>query len=134
MVWGEDDPKVLARLARGRLLGKCRVFAEVVPGLMQDHHRFVLRRHLDLVDDLSRQIERIEAATVGPFGVAPDLLESVPGVGRRAAEAILAETGENISKFPTARPFASWAHVCSGNHESARTRKPASVGKGNPWL
>ena len=105
---------------------------------MRDHHRFVLRRHLDQVDELSRQIERlerrIEAVTVGPFGVPPDLLESVPGVGRRAAEAILAETGEDMSKFPTAGHFASWARVCLGDHESAGKRKSASVGKGNAWL
>lgn len=62
------------------------------------------------------------------------MLESVPGAGRRAAEAILAETGDDMSTFPTASQFASWARVCPGNHESAAKRKSASVGKGNPWL
>ena len=90
MIEEEDDPKVLAALARGRLRGKRRELAEVVPGLLRDHHRFVLRRHLALIDELSRQVEkldmRIVAATTGPFGAARDVLESIPGVGRRTAE------------------------------------------------
>ena len=138
MISGEDDPGVLAELARGRLRGKRRELAEVVPGLLRDHHRFVLRRHLELIDELSRQIEqleiRIDAVTADPFGAALELLESIPGVGRRAAEAMLAETGDDMSKFPTAGHFASWARVCPGNHESAGKRKAVSVGKGNAWL
>ena len=74
MIAGEEDPKVLANLARGSLRGKRRELAEVVPGLIRDHHRFVLRRHLDLLDELSRQIDkldmRIVAVTDIPFGVA----------------------------------------------------------------
>ena len=89
MIEEEDDPKVLAALARGRLRGKRRELAEVVPGLLRDRHRFVLRQHLDRIDELSRQIEkldkRIVAANTGPFGAALDVLESIPGVGRRAA-------------------------------------------------
>lgn len=138
MIKGEDDPEVLADLARGSLKGKRRELAEVVPGLMRDHHRFVLRRQLDLIDELSRQIEkldmRIAAVTDVPFGPALDLLQSIPGVGRRSAEVILAEIGDDMSKFPTAGRFASWARVCPGNHESAGKRKPASIGKGNAWL
>ena len=125
-------------MARGRLRAKRRELAEVVPGLMRDHHRFVLRRHLDLIDELSRQIEkldmRIAAVTDIPFGAALDLLQSIPGVGRRAAESMLAETGDDMSKFPSAGHFASWARVCPGNHESAGKRKSVSVGKGNAWL
>ncbi len=59
MIAKEDDPQVLAEMARGRLRGKRRELAEVVPRLMRDHHRFLLRRHLDLIDELSRQIEKM---------------------------------------------------------------------------
>ncbi|WP_423927173.1 IS110 family transposase [Candidatus Palauibacter sp.] len=132
MVRGEEDPHVLAGLARGSLVRKRAELAEAVPGLIRDHHRFLLRNHLDTIDHLSGRIEaldeRIEAVT-RPFAPALELLESVPGVKRRAAEAILAETGDDMSKFPTARHFASWARVCPGNHESAGKRRPASTGK-----
>ena len=138
MIGGEDDPTVLAGLAKGSLRGKRRELAEVVPGLVRDHHRFLLRRHLDMIDELDRQIVRIEARifaeTTGPFGAALALLESIPGVARRSAEAILAEIGDDMSRFPTAAHLASWARVCPGNHESAGKRKSASTGKGNGWL
>ena len=64
MIAGEDDPDVLAGLARGSLRGKRRELAEAVPGLMRDHHRFLLRRHLDLIDELERRIDRIGARIV----------------------------------------------------------------------
>ena len=69
-----------------------------------------------------------------PFDAAIDLLQSVPGVGARSAEAILAEIGEDMSRFPTPQQFASWAGLCSGNHESAGKRRHAGTGKGNVWL
>ena len=135
MIDGEEDPKALANLARGSLRGKRRELAEVVPGLIRDHHRFVLRRHLELTDELSRRTDKLDMRIVTvtdiPFGAALDILESIPGVGRRSAGAILAEIGDDMSKFPTAGHFASWARVCPGNHESAGKRKPASIGKGN---
>ncbi|WP_425154642.1 IS110 family transposase [Candidatus Palauibacter sp.] len=137
MIRGEEDPHVLAGLARGSLVRKRAALAEAVPGLIRDHHRFLLRSHLDTIDHLSSRIEefnrRIEAVT-GSFAPALELLESIPGVKRRAAEAILAETGDDMSKFPTAGHFASWARVCPGNHESAGKRRSASTGRGNAWL
>ena len=79
--------RLLAGLAKRSLRGKRRELAGAVPGLMRDHHRFVLRRHLDLTTRLTRQIERIEARiaaeTSGPFGAVLDLLESIPAVRRR---------------------------------------------------
>ncbi|WP_419949615.1 IS110 family transposase [Candidatus Palauibacter sp.] len=137
MVRGEEDPEVLAGLARGSLVRKRMELAEAVPGLIRDHHRFLLRSHLDTIDYLSQRIEdldqRIEEAT-RPFAAALALLESIPGVATRSAEAMLAETGDDMSKFPTAGHLASWARVCPGNHESAGKRRSASTGKGNGWL
>ena len=91
--------------------GKRWELAEVVPGLVRDHHRFLLRWHLDMIDELDRQIATVEARilaeTTGAFGAARALLESVPGVVRRSAEAILAEIGDDMSRFPTAARIAS---------------------------
>ena len=137
MIEGEADPKILAGLARGSLCRKRKELAEVVPGLMRDHHRFLLREQLETIDHLSERIRKLDArieAVTRPFAPAIELLESMPGVARLAAEAILAETGEDMSRFPTAGHFASWARVCPGNHESAGKRRSASTGNGNAWL
>lgn len=137
MIDGEEDPQALAGLACGTLRRKRDQLAEVVPGLIRDHHRFLLQRHLRLIDELSSQITDLDARIEGvtrPFDAAVLLLESVPGVARRSAEAILAEIGDDMSKFPTPADFASWARVCPGNHESAGKRRSARTGRGNAWL
>ena len=135
MIRGEEDPQVLAGLARGSLLRKRAELAEAVPGLVRDHHRFLLRNHLDMIDHLSERIgdldERIREAT-RPFASALELLESIPGVATRSAEAILAETGDDMTRFPTSGHFASWARVCPGNHESAGKRRRCRRGMGTP--
>ena len=137
MVEGEDDPQVLARLARGSLIRKRAEIAEAVTGLMGDHHRFLIRGHLDTIDHLARRVEQLDRrieVVVRPFEAAMGLLQTVPGVGRRSAEAILAEIGEDMSQFPTPEQFASWARLCPGNHESAGKRRATGTGRGNTWL
>ena len=62
------------------------------------------------------------------------LLDSIPGINPRAAQAILAEIGTDMSRFPSAKHLASWAGMCSGNHESAGKRLSGKTRKGSPWL
>jgi transposase len=62
------------------------------------------------------------------------LLDSIPGVNRRIAEAILAEIGTDRSRFPTARSLASWVGRCPGNHGRAGKRRSGRIRKGHPSL
>jgi transposase len=61
-------------------------------------------------------------------------VQSIPGVGRRTAEVLVAEIGVDLSRFPTARHLASWAGLCPGNEESAGKRRSGRTRKGSPWL
>jgi transposase len=65
---------------------------------------------------------------------AVDLLDTIPGINRRAAEGILAEIGVEMSRFPSAGHLASWAGMCPGNHQSAGKRLSGKTKKGSPWL
>jgi transposase len=62
------------------------------------------------------------------------LLQTVPGIKKQAAAAILAEVGTDMGVFGTGPRYSFWAGVCPGNNESARKRKRAPVLRGNPWL
>jgi len=137
---GRDDPEQLAAYAQGLLRKKRGALHEAVEGRLTPHYAFLLQQHLALIDTLEVHIAtldaRIEAAmtALGPFAEASALMQTMPGVKTRAAQAILAETGVDMSVFPTAAHFASWARLCPGNHESAGKRRPTMTGKGATWL
>jgi transposase len=134
-------PEALAELARGVLRRKIPDLRNALAhgGGLDDHHRFMLSQLLDQVEHLDRQVEaferRIEGATAGtPFEDAAAKLDAVPGVNRRAARAILAEVGTDMTRFPTAAHLASWAGLCPGNHQSAGRRHSGRTRDGNRWL
>lgn len=60
--------------------------------------------------------------------------DSIPGIGSRIAEQLVAEIGTDMSRFPSAAHLASWAKLCPGNHESAGKRLSGKTGQGNRWL
>lgn len=94
------------------------------------HHAFLLQRMLAHVDDLEADIialsERIEAATA-PFVAEIELLCTIPGVGRRSAEVILAEIGTDMDRFP---PLGTW-HLGRASAPASGSR-PASGDRPRP--
>ncbi len=137
LVAGTEAPEALAALARGSLQKKRPQLAAALRGLMGSHQRLLLGsqlRHLEFLegemDGLSAEI----AERLRPVEAALERLDTIPGVGRRAAEALLAEIGPDVSRFPTAAHLASWARLCPGNDESAGKRRSGRIGGGNPWL
>jgi transposase len=60
--------------------------------------------------------------------------DAVPGIGLRLAQDILAETGIDMTRFPSAGHLASWAKLCPGHNESAGKRFSGATGHGNRWL
>jgi transposase len=134
---GSNDPVGLAELARGRLRSKLPALQRALENRFRDHHAFLVAQilaHLDYLDEaIAACSARIEEQ-IAPFASALRLLESIPGVGRRNAEVIVAEIGVDMSVFPSSRHLASWAKLAPGNNESAGKRKSGSTGKGSPWL
>ena len=123
LISGEKDATVLAELAQRQLRGKIPQLQRALTGEVSEHHRFLLRELLDQYDFLEHKItrmsERLREVAPSPFRAAVEQLDPIPGVAERGAEALLAETGTDMSRFPTHKHFASWAGRCPGNHESA---------------
>ncbi len=84
-------------------------------------------------DTIARFDEQIEAYC-RPFEEAVQLLDTIPGVSRRAAEIIISEIGTDMDRFETADHLASWAGVAPGNNESAGKRRSGKTRKGNKPL
>jgi transposase len=133
LIAGETDPAKLADLARKRLREKI----PALQGRVTEHHRFLLRMHLDHVTHLEELIGRLGARieeALAPFAEAEERLQTIPGVSQRVAETVLAEIGPRMEQFPSADHLASWAGMCPGNNESAGKRRSGRVTKGNRWL
>jgi transposase len=137
MAAGTDDPTALAALARGSLQNKRPALEQALTGLLGAHQRLLLSsqlRHLGFLDGEIAALSHEVATRLAPYADALARLDTIPGIGRRVAEELLAEIGPEMDRFPSAGHLASWAKVCPGNNESAGKRKSGRTGGGNPWL
>jgi len=138
LIAGERDPKVLAQLARRRLRAKLSLLEEAFYGRFSDHHAFLLERMLDRIDQATADIAALEAKIdqeIAPFQAAVDQLDEITGVGRTAAQVVIAEIGVEMGRFPTAGHLVSWARFAPGVKQSAGKQKgKATTGHGNPYL
>jgi transposase len=116
---------------------KTSVLRQALTGHFTEHHAFLLAMMVDRVDALTAQIAtlttRIEEA-IAPFAAQVAQLDEIPGIGITTAQEILAETGTDMSRFPTPGHLVSWAKFAPKARQSAGRSKAAATGKGNPWL
>jgi len=157
---GESDPWALAALATGPVKGGRAAIAQALEGMqVRGHHRMLIRLHLDhitllerqaaaLDDEITAALDAIEPAwgvtaggvpSPGPGPGAAVLpaaarLAEIPGVSPELAIAIIAETGLDMTRFPTPAHLASWAGLAPVARQSGpRTRKPKK-GQGDAYL
>ena len=134
---GNTDTQAMADLAKSHLRNRRDELEHALTGSVGPHQAFMLNSQIRLVEQIEAEIASVNVEVeerVRPFQAAVTLIDEIPGIGQRSAEQILAETGIDMSRFPTAAHFASWARVCPGNNESAGKRHYASTGGGNPYL
>ena len=161
LIAGERDPKVLAGLARGRMKAKHAALIEALTGRFDDHHAELARMLLDQVDALNAQIGKLTTriggliaaipsaqgvgadGTTGPAaGTSPGApvlpaaarLDEVTGIGPDGAQAIIAEIGLDMSRFPAAGHLVSWAKLSPRTIQSGTSSRSGRTGKGNPYL
>jgi transposase len=138
LIAGQRDPAALADLAKGKLRPKIPQLTAALRGHFGAHHAIVAARilaHLDFLDETIGALDAQVAARVAErYQPAARLLADVPGLERRSVEVIIAETGTDMSRFPSPAHLASWAGLCPGNHESAGKRRRVATTPGNQWL
>jgi transposase len=161
LIAGERDPQVLAAFARGRMKARHDKLVQALDGRFDAHHGELARMLLDQIDGLTQQISmldtRIEAliaaipaaqgvdsdgTTGSGAGRAPgspvlpaiNRLDEITGIGRDAAQVIIAEIGLDMSAFPTPGNLVSWARLSPTTLQSGSRSRTAPAGKGNPYL
>ena len=137
LVAGEGDPVRLAALAHPSLKCSGDKLRAALDGRVKPQHRFLLRLHLQQIDALDAAMAAIDAQVehnLAPFRTAVELLTTIDGVSRLAAEVIVSEIGTDMSRFPTAGHLLSWAGLVPRNDESAGKRRSTRLRQGAPWL
>jgi transposase len=161
MITGQRDPRKLAALARGRMKAKHDDLVAALDGMFDDHHGELAGMLLDQIAFLDDRIAQLTAraaeltaampaawgvdgdGTTGPgAGTSPDApvlnaaarLAEIPGVSQDLARSIIAETGLDMARFPTAAHLVSWAGLCPSARQSGPRTRPGKKGQGNAWL
>ncbi len=137
LIGGEQDPDVLADLARGKLRKKLPELRRALEGRLLAHQRVLIGQILAHIDFLESSIERLQAEidqALAPFEEEMGLLQTIPGVGQTVAAAIVAEIGVDMAQFPSAKHLAKWAGLCPGNRTSGGKRLGGRPAGGDTWL
>jgi len=137
LIAGETNPEKLADLAQGTARKKRAALLEALHGRVRDHHRGLLKVHLELVTALEQALANIDATvgkTLAPIHQSARLLTTLPGVSDLTAQVMVAEIGVDMSRFPTAAHLISWTGLCPRSDESAGKRRSTRLRKGAPWL
>jgi transposase len=136
---GQRNPKALAQLARGSMRGKIRRLEEALDcSFFTGEHAAVLAMMLTVIDHYTTQIDALTArieALIEPYLHQVGQLDAVHGIGTVCAQDIIAETGTDMTVFPTAAHLVSWAKWSPQVSQSAGKRKGSNAtGRGNPYL
>jgi transposase len=161
MIAGQRDPHQLAALARGRMKARHDDLAEALDGMFDDHHGELAGLLLDQIAFLDDRIAQLTAraaelaaampaawgidadGTTGPAaGTTPGApalnavarLAQIPGISEDLARSIIAETGLDMTRFPTAGHLVSWAGLCPSARQSGPRTRAGKKGHGNGYL
>ncbi len=126
---GTTDPKKLIQHITGRIKHSKEDFERALKGRVTKHHIFMIRQSLDHICNIGRIMQELEQeidTITSKYREELTLLTGIPGVSETSAAAIIAETGLDMSQFPTSQHLTSWAGVCPGSYESAGKKKVAA--------
>jgi len=137
---GEPDVTVIASLAQRKAKAKIPELIRALEGhTLRDHHRQLIRYSFEHLAFLEAQIAHLDEQVLrlieeSGYGRSLELLSSVPGIQQISAAAVLAETGADMSVFPSSGHLSSWTGLAPGNHISGGKGRPTQCTRGNRWL
>ncbi len=124
-------------LVTTRIHAKLEEVVRAMDGIVTPFQKTMMKEVIKHIDELTNRIKEMDDLIdeyMKEYEKNKKKLEKMPGLGKRSSEIILAEIGQDMSRFPTAGHICSWAGVCPGNNESAGKRRSGKTRKGNKIL
>ena len=137
IIQGTTDVETLSELAEGKLIHKIPELRKALKGSIRFHQMQMLKLQMEHIDFLTKSIEEMDEdikKKTESMNEYIELIDEIPGIGRRSAERIIAETGIEMKQFRNADHFASWAGLVPGCNESAGKKMSSRIRKGNLHL
>jgi transposase len=139
LISGERSPKVLAQLARARARRKIAELEEALEGaeFFTSEHAALLSVMLARIDRVNAEIDQLTEVIerlLAPYEEQLQQAESMPGWGRRSAQDAVAETGADMTRFPSGAHLASWAGRTPLDNQSGKRNGRSKSKKGNRYL
>lgn len=137
---GQATAEQMAQLVERRAKKKIPEIQAALAGhRMNAHHRRMIHYSLDHLRFLEQQVAQLDEAIAEQIqgaGLEADwqLLQTVPGLKQTSAAGVLAETGNDMTRFGSEGHLSSWTGVCPGNNRSAGKSKSSRTTGGNPWM
>lgn len=133
----ELSKEEIAEMTNGSLRKKVDQLVEALDGRVTEHHRFLLKMHLENIEFLAKQVQKLDEEIqkrMVPFHFEYRMIQTIPGISEVSAATIIAEIGTDMSQFPDEAHLSSWAGVSPGNNESAGVKKSGRTRKGNKFI
>jgi len=130
LIKGDKSPKEISLLAKGKLKYKLDALEMALEGCFTDHHKFMIQTAIKRIESTAESIEELDVEINNRIIIIEasgyvDLLKTIPGVGRRTAEVLIAEVGTNMKQFPNEAHLSSWSGLSPGNNQSGGKKKSA---------
>lgn len=137
IVHGESDASKLVQILSTKYKASRDELQASLQGKVTNHHRFLIKKHLEHIDAILRTIDEIDKEveqSLNPLYLAAKQLESIPGISLVAGLTIISEIGTDMTRFETSGHLLSWAGLCPKMDESAGKHRSTRIRKGSPWL
>jgi transposase len=134
---GNNDPAVLAELARGRLRAKIPQLRKALQGVVRPHQQVILSQLLADIAACDEQVEALNGEIAQRLVKEQEIIERldvIPGVNRKVAEVVVAELGTDMKRFGSAPRAAAWSGMCPANRQSGGRRDRAGSRHGDKSL
>lgn len=137
LIQGVEDPNEVYEHSNGRLHASADTLKKALTGAVGPHQLLMMETLFRQIDFLREEIAKLDREMenrLAPFAEDLERLDTIPGIGRRTAELIVTETGVDMSLFPSAAHYVSWAGFAPGQNESAGKRRKTKTRKGSKRL